>query len=485
MCVVNGINAPRLCSSTSKSRDPKQLPIWTEDTVEEESKVDVLYSALNNICRRLVHLATLNSRDRDDKEFSAKSKEVVERLFKLTKFLDENKENQYYNSPEVRDALTELKKRVNNLLKLIKLYSVSDAVETALQLVFAQTQALLSRARERELEIDYPKEARIPVGIITGFLGSGKTTLLNYILRAEHGKRIAVIENEFGEIGIDDALIKDKFASSEEIFQMNNGCICCTVRGDLIRILRELIKQKDKFDYIMIETTGLADPAPIAQTFFIEPKLSLQLVLDSIVTVVDAKHILQHLDEVKADGVENEAVEQVAFADRILLNKTDLVSAQEVEAIEKRIRDINSTAAVIPTVRSVVDLDKIMNVRAFELSHVLDLDPEFLVDQEHTHDQSVSSVGITHEGEADPEKMNTWLITLLREKGTDIFRLKGVIAVKGWKRKFVFQGVHMLLDSNTDVGEWQDGEPRVSKMVFIGRNLDRAALTSSFKACCA
>jgi G3E family GTPase len=280
---------------------------------------------------------------------------------------------------------------------------------------------------------------------------------------------------------------------------MNNGCICCTVRGDLIRILSELLKKKDKFDYVMIETTGLADPAPIAQTFMTVPKLARVLRMDGIITVVDAKHILQHLEEEKPEGVENESVEQVAFADKILLNKIDLVQPEDLDHVIKRIKSISSTVDIIKTQNSVVDLDKILNIRAFDLcsyffnsllitkltsllARIMDMDPEFLLDQDHEHDQSVSSVGILVEGEADINKLESWIGGILRELGADIFRMKGVIAIKGQAKRYVFQGVHMLFGGSPQL-PWQAGEKRVNKMVFIGRNLNRAMLVDGFNAC--
>ena len=320
---------------------------------------------------------------------------------------------------------------------------------------------------------------RVPVTVVTGFLGSGKTTLVNYILSENHGKRIAVIENEFGEIGIDDALVID---AEEEIFEMNNGCICCTVRGDLIRILGTLMKRKDKFDYILVETTGLADPAPVAQTFFVDDEIRNQLRLDAIITVVDAKHLALHLFEEKEVGIENEALEQLAFADRVLVNKIDLVSEEELLRVEGQIRSINAGASIVRTQMSKVDLDWVLNVHAFELSRVLEVDPQFLDETEHLHDQSITSVGIEAEGAVDLEKINDWLGWLLRERGVDIFRMKGIINVKDFDKRFVFQGVHMLFDGQPD-REWGVGERRNNKMIFIGRNLDRAELNSRFAAC--
>jgi G3E family GTPase len=322
-------------------------------------------------------------------------------------------------------------------------------------------------------------DTRVPVTVVTGFLGSGKTTLVNYILSANHGKRIAVIENEFGEIGIDDALVID---AEEEIFEMNNGCICCTVRGDLIRILGTLMKRKDKFDYILVETTGLADPAPVAQTFFVDEEVRTQLRLDAIVTVVDAKHLALHLFEEKEEGIENEALEQLAFADRVLVNKIDLVSEDELLLVEKQIQSINAGASIVRTQMSKVDLDWVLNAHAFELSRVLEVDPQFLEESEHMHDQSITSVGVEADGAVDLEKINVWLGWLLREKGTDIFRMKGIINVANSDNRFVFQGVHMLFDGQPDRA-WKADEIRCNKMIFIGRNLDREELNSRFRAC--
>lgn len=445
--------------------------------------------------------------------------------------------------------------------------------------------------------------AKVPVTILTGFLGSGKTTLLNRILSEQHGKRIAVIENEYGEVGIDQALVID---ADEEIFEMSNGCICCTVRGDLIRVLGNLMKRRDKFDYVLVETTGLADPGPVAQTFFMDDEIRAEFALDGIVTLVDAAHIDQQL------GRSDESTEQIAFADVLVLNKTDLVDNDALDALEARVRDMNRMARVVRTERARLPVDTVLNLGAFDLDQMLERRPTFLEPEypfewtgvyelepgryelslaegpdptmslvivpdqgmedaelrdgaewcvrryaepaepvhpsaalpigthaslqlqsagrksfsltvespmrvglyaqhtaeefdmrlldagtgatlplsaertwvaQHEHDDEVGSFAIEREGDVDPEKLNAWLSRLLRERGIDIFRMKGFISLAGEPRRFVFQGVHMLFDGQPD-RPWGDA-PRRNQLVFIGRNLDEDAMREGFEACLA
>lgn len=313
----------------------------------------------------------------------------------------------------------------------------------------------------------------VPVTVLTGYLGTGKTTLLNRILSENHGRRYAVIVNEFGEIGIDNDLIVD---ADEEVFEMNNGCICCTVRGDLIRIIEGLMKRKGTFDAIIIETTGLADPAPVAQTFFVDDEVRARASLDAIVTVVDARHILQRLED------SHEAEEQIAFADVILLNKTDLVDASDLARVRQRIRAINAQATLHETQHCVVPLEAVLERGAFDLDRILAIEPNFLSEDDHEHDDTITSVSLRSELPIRSELFMPWLRKLTAEQGQDILRLKGVVAFPGEEQRYVVQGVHMLLDGDHQ-RDWKPDEARTSRMVFIGRNLDSAALQAGFDAC--
>jgi G3E family GTPase len=337
----------------------------------------------------------------------------------------------------------------------------------------------------------------IPVTVLTGYLGAGKTTLLNRILSEDHGRKYAVIVNEFGEIGIDNELILN---TDEELFEMNNGCICCTVRGDLIRTLHGLLSKTGDFDAIVVETTGLADPGPVAQTFFVDGFLRSKVELDSVTTVVDARHIELRL----ADS--REALEQIAFADQIVLNKTDLVTEEDLRRVEARLRRLNPMAPVHRAQRSNVNLETILGRGGFDLNRITELEPDFLhpgeaahghvhdehcghdndhaAEHDHFHDDGIKSVALKTEVPMDRRKVARWLTALVKQQGQDILRAKGIIDVKDNERRLVFQAVHMILEGDLQRA-WREGEPRFSRMVFIGRNLDAAQLKAGFEACTA
>ncbi|OYV24388.1 MAG: cobalamin biosynthesis protein CobW [Rhodospirillales bacterium 20-58-10] len=315
----------------------------------------------------------------------------------------------------------------------------------------------------------------IPVTILTGYLGAGKTTLLNRILTEQHGKKYAVIINEFGELGVDNDLVVD---SDEEVFEMNNGCICCTVRGDLIRIIGGLMKRAQKFDGIIVETTGLANPAPVAQTFFVDEDVKAKTRLDAIVTVVDAKHLLARLDD------SPEAADQIAFADVIVLNKLDLVTPEELASVEARIRSINRYAEIHHATRGNVDVTKLLGLNAFDLGRVLESVPDFLDEDSHTHNEHLNSISLSLDAPLDPEKFNIWIGHILQTQGQDILRTKGILSYKNEDRRFAFQAVHMIADGDF-VAPWNATDKRTSRIVFIGRDLNRPQLRRGFESCAA
>ena len=354
---------------------------------------------------------------------------------------------------------------------------------------------------------------KIPVTVLTGYLGAGKTTLLNRILSEPHGQKFAVIVNEFGEIGIDNDLV---VGADEEVFEMNNGCICCTVRGDLIRIIEGLMKRKGKFDAIIVETTGLADPAPVAQTFFVDADVQDVARLDAVVTVADAKWLADRLKDAP------EAKNQIAFADVIILNKTDLVSADELREVEARIRGINPYAKLHKTTRCAVPLEAVLGRNAFDLDRILDIEPDFLLEDDthdhdhghdhahhdhthhhehephahghdenghgrglkHYHDEEMQSLALSIDGDVDPEKFLPWVNEYVQKEGPSILRSKGILAFKNEPKRFVYQGVHMILDGDLQRA-WKPDEKRVSRIVFIGRNLKKDEIRAGFLACAA
>ena len=344
---------------------------------------------------------------------------------------------------------------------------------------------------------------KVPVTVLTGYLGAGKTTLLNRILSEPHGKKYAVIVNEFGEIGIDNDLV---VGADEEVFEMNNGCICCTVRGDLVRILDGLMRRKGKFDAIIVETTGLADPAPVAQTFFIDENVGRKTRLDAVVTVADAKWLTERLKDAP------EAKNQIAFADVILINKTDLVSPEELREVEARIRGINRYAKVHKTERAMIPLDAVLGRNAFDLDRILDIEPEFLESDghdhhhdhdhdhdhghdhhhdhaprgglKHYHDEEMQSIALKSDKPLDADKFFPWVQELVQKEGPNILRCKGILSFKNDDERFVFQGVHMILDGGHQ-RPWHKEEKRSSRLVFIGRNLPQEKITEGFESCAA
>lgn len=322
--------------------------------------------------------------------------------------------------------------------------------------------------------------AKTPVTVLTGFLGSGKTTLVNHILTAEHGLRVAVIENEFGDIPIDNALV---IGGDEKIIEMSNGCcLCCTARTDLIDILNTLIERRTDFDHILIETSGMADPNPVAQTFFVDETIAEHFTIDAIVTLVDAKHAEQHLDETHIDGVGNHASNQIAFADRVVVNKVDLVDQAQVDRVSTRVRGINDTAQIITSNYGEVDLSQILGISAFDRNNTADGVPDWLQTEDHTHDPSLDSVSLTLDGPLDLETFETWVTDHLAANSRTVYRLKGMLRIEGAETAYFVQGVHSVFSIYASQNA-ADVPPEQSVMVFIGRDLDREALQAGLETC--
>jgi G3E family GTPase len=314
--------------------------------------------------------------------------------------------------------------------------------------------------------------SHVPVTVLTGFLGAGKTTLLNRILSEEHGRKLAVIVNEFGEVGIDHELI---VSADEQIVEVNNGCICCTVREDLIRAIGRILQTDHTVEHIVIETTGLADPAPVIQSFFLDDAIKRTTRLDAIVTVVDVKHIAEHWQS-------EEAREQIVFADVLLLNKTDLLTHRELARIEARVRAMNPLARIHHTRGCQLPIGDVIGLGAFDLARALSVDARLLENTDHQHDSEVTAVCLRRSGAVDDVRLNRWLFELGQEHGRDLYRLKGILNVNDERRRFVLHGVHMLLEGRPGQ-PWNDGEPRISQLVIIGRSLDRDALERAFNGC--